>query len=142
MQKEKLESACLDSERLEKYLEAKAFNHNCYKTYTTSERVTSWIDKDCFYLSDGSDWNDTVDRNTFNHESYPVKRFIKGETTDTSEFLYRLMIYADEQICCVPQDVETDFSSLSDDEKEGYRFALEIIKCYKEYYEPLQSFNT
>ena len=64
---------------------------------------------------------------------------VRGETTDFSEFLFRLVIYNKEKVCCVPQDVDNDFLTLTNDEKEGYKFALDIIKCYRGYYGPIQS---
>ena len=61
-----LKNSCSSANDLNRYLSAKAQNHTYYKTYTTADRVRSWIDSDCFYLDDGSRWNDIHDRETFN----------------------------------------------------------------------------
>lgn len=88
-----LKNACYTMQELEMYLATKAQNHKCYKTYTVSHRIQSWLEADCFYLDDGSRWNDIHDRNTFNTSQSDVKRFGRCFSFSTSESVAMWMLY-------------------------------------------------
>ena len=88
-----IKNTCNTVQSLDMYLAAKAQNHNCYKTYTVSHRVQSWIEADCFYLDDGSRWNDIHDRETFNHPQSNVKRFGRCFSFSKSESVAMWMLY-------------------------------------------------
>ena len=57
-----------DKNALFEYLSIKAKNHRKYKMYHTMERIESIIEDECFYLSDGENWNDVTDKNNFNSD--------------------------------------------------------------------------
>ena len=88
-----LKNACYTMQELEMYLATKAKNHKCYKTYTVSERVQSWMESDCFYLDDGSRWNDIYDRETFNSLQSDVKRFGRCFSFSKTESVAMWMLY-------------------------------------------------
>lgn len=88
-----IKNVCDTVQNLEMYLATKAQNHNCYKTYTVSNRIQSWIEADCFYLDDGSRWNDIHDRETFNHTQSNVKRFGRCFSFSKSESVAMWMLY-------------------------------------------------
>ena len=93
MGEKNLQTECLSVVQLEKYLNAKAANHKCYKTYARLNRIQAWIDSDCFYLDDGSNWNDTHDRQTFNSDNAKVKRFGRCFSFSKSESVAMWMLY-------------------------------------------------
>ncbi len=88
-----LKTVCQSSSLLDSYLEEKAANHNCYKTYSNSDRIQAWLDTGFFYLDDGSRWNDVHDRSTFNSEDAPVKRFGRCFSFSRSESVAMWMLY-------------------------------------------------
>lgn len=88
-----LKNSCSSANDLDRYLSAKAQNHTYYKTYTTADRVRSWMDSDCFYLDDGSRWNDIHDRETFNSQQSSVKRFGRCFSFSRSESVAMWMLY-------------------------------------------------
>lgn len=51
---------------LQDYLEKKAETHNFYKLYSTEERIENNIHERALFLSDGTTWNDCVDREKLN----------------------------------------------------------------------------
>lgn len=96
--KQKAAKMCLktsinDSEVLKYYLEEKGKNHNCYKTYSTLERIESWKKSNCFYLDDGSRWNDPSDRDMFNNDNIDVKRFGRCFSFSRNESVAMWMLY-------------------------------------------------
>ena len=93
MEERNIKNVCDTVQSLEMYLTTKAQNHNYYKTYTVSNRVQSWIAADCFYLDDGSRWNDIHDRETFNHPKSNVKRFGRCFSFSKSESVAMWMLY-------------------------------------------------
>lgn len=93
MGEKNLQTECFSVIQLDNYLNAKAVNHKCYKTYTRLNRIQSWINSDCFYLDDGSNWNDTHDRQTFNSDNASVKRFGRCFSFSKSESVAMWMLY-------------------------------------------------
>lgn len=93
----KLKNVCYSTQSLEMYLSEKARTHKCYKTYTVSDRIQSWIDSDCFYLDDGSRWNDIHDRETFNYPQNNIKCFGRCFSFSTSESVAMWMLYGGTQ---------------------------------------------
>lgn len=93
MEELSLKKCCGSAAELERYLSVKAQTHNYYKTYSTSDRIRSWMDTDCFYLDDGSRWNDVHDRTTFNREENDVRRFGRCFSFSRSESVAMWMLY-------------------------------------------------
>lgn len=89
----KLEDCVHNPYILDDYLVEKARWHNCYKTYSTLERIQSWKDSDCFYLDDGRRWNDRHDREMFNNEKSKVKRFGRCFSFSVNESVAMWMLY-------------------------------------------------
>jgi hypothetical protein len=93
MSKEALVEACSSTAKLDLYLSEKGHNHNVYKTYSSLERIQSWIDSDYLYLDDGAHWNDVHDRHTFNHPGSDVKHFGRCFSFSISESVAMWMLY-------------------------------------------------
>ncbi len=82
-----------DSVSLEKYLKEKGANHRSYKIYGTEKILRSvFVDKQ-LYLSDGSNWNDTVDGKEFSAEDGEYKYYARCFTYSTSENVAMWMLY-------------------------------------------------
>ena len=63
----KLSDCINSSDSLHEYLFDKGRNHNNYKFYTANEKIIKNIlETHSLYLSDGSTWNDSVDKTSFN----------------------------------------------------------------------------
>lgn len=75
--KSALENACVSVTTMIDYLHSKAKNHNNYKIYTCESRLDSWMCNKALYLSNGSRWNDTDDRERLNPTEglYPYINF-------------------------------------------------------------------
>lgn len=58
----KLADSIESNEELRRFLTDKANHHRRYKTYGSMERLQNCISTSSFYLSSGSRWNDTLDR--------------------------------------------------------------------------------
>ncbi len=93
MEKKSLKDVCNSAVELEAYLISKADNHNCYKTYSTVNRVQSWLDENYIYLDDGSGWNDVNDRNLFNSYRGNIKQFGRCFSFSKSESVAMWMLY-------------------------------------------------
>lgn len=59
---------------------------------------------------------------------------VRGATSDLNEFLDSLYVGCDENLVCVPQNVEMELANLTTDEKYGYEFALEVIRKNPDFY--------
>ena len=64
--RDEFKDALTDSEELLYYLKRKANNHNNYRIYTEYSRVENILNTKELYLKDGSNWNDKLDRESFN----------------------------------------------------------------------------
>lgn len=64
-----------------------------YMHYATHERIESILTNSAFYLSDGSNWNDVVDRANFNSCSMSVKHFGMCLSASSSESIAMWMLY-------------------------------------------------
>jgi len=95
MEKKKLKliDCVYNANDLNDYLTQKAWGHKCYKTYSTLERLQSWKDSDCFYLDDGSRWNDRFDREMFNNTQSKMKRFGRCFSFSLNESVAMWMLY-------------------------------------------------
>lgn len=82
-----------DADRLKNHLTKKGWNHKCFKTYSTLERIQSWVDSNCFYLDDGSRWNDPYDSRMFNNDRSIVKRFGRCFSFSITESVAMWMLY-------------------------------------------------
>lgn len=69
-EKDSIESHVFNDKDLTEYLKKKGSNHNCYKYYSTISKIVSIRDNKCLYLSQGNNWNDITDRETFNSINY------------------------------------------------------------------------
>ena len=72
-----LEKNCDTAENLKAYLCQKGKNHNCYKAYSTLDRVVKIRDNKLLYLSNGETWNDITDRNNFNSTTNSIVNYGK-----------------------------------------------------------------
>lgn len=64
-----------NKDELIQYLSEKANNHLYFKFYSKRERIETILKDHTIYLSDGSNWNDTIDRENFNDNPKEYKRF-------------------------------------------------------------------
>ena len=75
------------------YLDRKGSRHKNYRYYGSRERIDGIIGDSCFYLTDGSNWNDTYDRARFNPENSGSKQFGTCFSAATSESIAMWMLY-------------------------------------------------
>ena len=88
-----LEKNCDSAEKLEAYLRRKGENHNCYKAYSTLERVTAIRDTKFLYLNNGDGWNDVIDRNNFNYTTNSIVNYGKCFSFSQDESVAMWMLY-------------------------------------------------
>lgn len=91
--KNMLKDNCKNSKQLFKYLCEKARTHNCYKCYSTLERITKIRDTNALYIGNGSKWNDITDRSDFNDESNEFINFGKSFSFSKEESVAMWMLY-------------------------------------------------
>ena len=74
----KLKDCIGSQEKLEGYLREKAENHQTYRIYSDKLcRITGIVKNHYLYLNDGSNWNDTVDRDELNPPGSTEKIFAR-----------------------------------------------------------------
>ena len=88
-----LEGNCNTIENLKVYLRQKGENHNCYKSYSTLNRVVEIRDTKFLYLSNGGTWNDIIDRANFNSATNSVVNFGKCFSFSQDENVAMWMLY-------------------------------------------------
>jgi len=88
-----MESFSKRTDSLTEYLTKKANNHNCYKVYSTLDRVVEIRDNRCIYLGTGNKWNDIADRDSFNSDRYNVVNFGKCFSFSQDENVAMWMLY-------------------------------------------------
>lgn len=91
--KDNLLSCIDDSLKLKKYLIQKANNHNCYKIYSSLDKIKSIIDHQSIFLSNGRHWNDVRDRENFNSMHSKVQNFGCCMSFSRSENMAMWMLY-------------------------------------------------
>lgn len=89
----KLSDVCGSPALLYEYLRNKAEGHNCYKVYSTFERLRYWEKTRSIYLSTGRHWNDTKDRNNFNFYQSDCVNFGLCFSFSRSESIAMWMLY-------------------------------------------------
>ncbi len=75
------------------YLANKGCNHQNYRHYATRRRIETIINESALYLTDGSSWNDTFDRERFNPPFSGFKRFGARLSSSTEESVAMWMLY-------------------------------------------------
>lgn len=70
-----------------------AYRHKSYKHYGTRSKIAKIIENRTLLLSDGSNWNDKCDRDTFNNESDELKHFGICFSWAQSESVAMWMLY-------------------------------------------------
>lgn len=88
-----LEKNCDTAENLKAYLCQKGKNHNCYKAYSTLDRVVKIRDNKLLYLSNGETWNDITDRNNFNSTTNSIVNYGKCFSFSQDENVAMWMLY-------------------------------------------------
>lgn len=83
-----------DASNLNNYLRNKGENHNYYKHYSKIDRILNILDKKKIYLKSGENWNDTVDRESFNSDKYDFKRFGMCFSFSKNENVAMWMLYS------------------------------------------------
>lgn len=91
--KEEFEKACSSATSLIAFLRKKAENHNNYKIYTNEDRLSSWMNSQTLYLSNGSSWNDKEDRGRFNSDLCAYMKFGICFSFSKSENVAMWMLY-------------------------------------------------
>lgn len=84
---------CNTAEDLEAYLRLKGKNHNYYKCYAPLKRVIDIRDSRKLYLSNGKNWNDTVDSGNFNSENRSFMNFGRSFSFSQEESVAMWMLY-------------------------------------------------
>ena len=94
MSSQELAKAGLNADSLQEYLISKAENHNCYKHYSSLERIEGMIESGCIYLSQGREWEDYEDRAGFNNWSSDCVNFAKCFSFSRSENVAMWLLYS------------------------------------------------
>lgn len=87
------------ADTLTDYLIRKANNHNCFKLYSTLDRILDIRDRRCLYLGTGSNWNDIPDRKSFNSDKYNFVNFGKCFSFSQDENVAMWMLYGGIEKC-------------------------------------------
>lgn len=88
-----LKNNCATSDSLQAYLRLKGSNHNYYKCYSSLERIIDIRDSQNLYLSNGEDWNDIIDRESFNEISNSHMNYGKCFSFSRDESVAMWMLY-------------------------------------------------
>jgi len=91
--KSSLSNCASSAEELMKYLKQKARNHNCYKCYSTIDRIVDIRDSKYLYLGTGKRWNDINDRDGFNLEHSKTVNYGKCFSYSQEESVAMWMLY-------------------------------------------------
>lgn len=91
--KDSLNNNISDADELREYLMKKGENHKNYKTYSSQKFIREIINKQRFYLNDGSNWNDVADRKAFNSDDNDYKNYGKCFSFSESESVAMWMLY-------------------------------------------------
>ena len=132
MDGEKLKNNCYSLEDLRKYLTEKAKKHKSLKFYSQLSRIENIVKTKALYLSDGSNWNDVEDRNSFNSSNSSQKNFGICFSFSISENIAMWMLYGGvnkngAMLKLSPQDIVEAISTLESLEI-GYFKQNEFIK--------------
>ncbi len=92
------------AEELREYLEVKARGHNYYKYYAPKPFIDEIINNHCLYLSTGTNWNDTIDKNEFNSEGSDHLNFALCLSYSRSESVAMWMLYSGNNGCMIDYD--------------------------------------
>lgn len=79
---------------LESYLNHKALNHKNYKFYSSYDKINTIINNKAVYLSDGTNWNDIIDKNNFNSNKNDFMNFGLCLSYSRSENTAMWMLYS------------------------------------------------
>ena len=111
-------------EQILSYLSAKGAGHRDYRHYATRGRIKSILDGSAIYLTDGSTWNDTFDRERFNPHFSSYKRFGVCLSCSTEESVAMWMLYGgtDGNGAMINFDKDTLLRAMSADFYEFGRF--------------------
>ena len=90
-----------NKEELIQYLSKKGNNHHNYRFYSKRERIETILKDHTIYLSDGSNWNDTIDRENFNDNPKEYKRFGLCFSFSKSESVAMWMLYSQNDGCMI-----------------------------------------
>ena len=75
------------------YLASRGEAHYHYKHYVTRARALSILENNAIFLTDGSKWNDTFDREHFNPKFLTTKRFGTCFSASSEESIAMWMLY-------------------------------------------------
>lgn len=84
----------IPSMELENYLKTKAHNHNQFKYYAERYKIKGILTNHCVYLSDGSNWNDTNDKLTFQNCRKGYTNYALCLSYSLSESVAMWMLYS------------------------------------------------
>lgn len=90
-----------NKDELIQYLSKKGNNHYNYRFYSKRERIETILKDHTIYLFDGSNWNDTIDRENFNDTSKECKRFGLCFSFSKSESVAMWMLYSQNDGCMI-----------------------------------------
>ena len=93
MSKDKMKYHTDSSDDLMDFLKNKAQNHNHYKLYTSIDRIENMLEYNALFLTNGSKWNDLVDRENLNSQKYDVINYANCFSFSKSESVAMWMLY-------------------------------------------------
>lgn len=90
-----------DVEDLENYLSEKAQNHSYYKYYSKRNYIETILTTNAVYLSDGKNWNDTLDRNNFMNSDKLYHKYALCLSYSKSESVAMWLLYSGNDGCMI-----------------------------------------
>ena len=105
---EKIKNNSTDNKRdLISYLSQKAENHKNYKHYTKAYKIETILNNNTIYLSNGSNWNDLIDKKNFNSDESETINFGICLSFSKSESIAMWMLYSGNEGCMIDYDTKT-----------------------------------
>ena len=96
-----------DKKELISYLSEKAKNHKNYKHYTKAYKIETILNNSTIYLSNGSNWNDLIDKNNFNSDESENINFGICLSFSKTESIAMWMLYSGNEGCMIDFDSKT-----------------------------------
>lgn len=127
-----LKNSCGTIDDLNSYLRRKAGNHNNFKYYSSLSRIINIRDSKKLYLNNGKNWNDIIDRNSFNSDDNTYVNFGKCFSFSRDENVAMWMLYGG----------INKLSGMVDFTKKGMQSILETAYLNVGYFDDNATFKT